>query len=368
MHVLITTDTIGGVWTYTQELISGLLRRGIKVTLVSFGEIPSPDQTEWMDGLSHLDFRATGFPLEWMQEGQADIPASQDYLRSLIVEVEPDLLHFNQYCYGAMAIDLPRIVVAHCDVISWWRAVHNDDPPPTQWLQWYRSTIQRSIAAADIVVAPSRWMLDSLRAIYGEPSQGMVIYNSRAPGRFNPDISKEAMALSVGRIWDSGKQTTLLCRQDLPLDVVIAGCGDHPEPALRNAVMIAPVPRVRLLGKQSEPQLRQLFGRASIYAATSRYEPFGLAPVEAALSRCALLMNDVPVFRELWGDAAYYFERNRGESLRAGLAQLHQDAALRHSFASRAYERARRLFNSERMVSEYLDMYRVLAAQHITAA
>lgn len=368
MHILITTDTIGGVWTYTQELATGLLRRGIKVTLVSFGEIPSPEQTEWMDGLANLDFRATGFPLEWMQEGQRDIAASQEYLKAVIAEVGPDLLHFNQYCYAALAPELPRIVVAHSDVISWWRAVHNADPPTTQWLKWYREQIQTSIATADALIAPSRWMLESLRKIYGDPNNGTVIHNGRTPARFNPDIPKESLALSVGRIWDSGKQTTLLCRQDLPLDVVIAGCGDHPEPALRNAVTVSPIPRMRLLGKQGETQLRQLLGRASIYAATSRYEPFGLAPVEAALSRCALLMNDIPVFRELWGDAAYYFEHNRGAGLRAGLAQLHQDSALRSSFASRAYERARRLFNTDRMVSEYLDLYRVLAAQHIAAA
>ena len=30
--------------------------------------------------------------------------------------------------------------------------------------------------------------------------------------------------------------------------------------------------------------MRELFARVAIYAATSRYEPFGLAPVEAALS------------------------------------------------------------------------------------
>jgi hypothetical protein len=99
----------------------------------------------------------------------------------VIAEVGPDLLHFNQYCYGGIAADLPRIVVAHSDVISWWRAVHNTDPPATQWLQWYRRQIQTSISAADAVIAPSRWMLESLEEIYGKPNQGMVINNGRTP-------------------------------------------------------------------------------------------------------------------------------------------------------------------------------------------
>ena len=51
MHVLITADTVGGVWTYTRELVSGLIARGMRVTLVSFGEIPMPEQTAWMERL-----------------------------------------------------------------------------------------------------------------------------------------------------------------------------------------------------------------------------------------------------------------------------------------------------------------------------
>ena len=44
MHVLVTTDTISGVWSYTRELVSGLVSRGLRVTLVSFGEVPLPDK------------------------------------------------------------------------------------------------------------------------------------------------------------------------------------------------------------------------------------------------------------------------------------------------------------------------------------
>ena len=49
MHVLVTTDTLSGVWTYTRELVSGLVSRGLRVTLVSLGEVPLPEQTAWME-------------------------------------------------------------------------------------------------------------------------------------------------------------------------------------------------------------------------------------------------------------------------------------------------------------------------------
>src|SRR5262244_2464724 len=66
MHILVTADTIGGVWTYTRELVAGLIRRGEQVTLVSFGDIPSAAQTRWMEGLPNLTYHPTAFKLEWM--------------------------------------------------------------------------------------------------------------------------------------------------------------------------------------------------------------------------------------------------------------------------------------------------------------
>ena len=88
MHVLITTDTLGGVWTYTRELVTGLLRRGIRVTLVSFGEIPAAGQTQWMEDLcwqnqagagASFSYFPTAFRLEWMHEAPGDMEASTDY-------------------------------------------------------------------------------------------------------------------------------------------------------------------------------------------------------------------------------------------------------------------------------------------------
>lgn len=110
-------------------------------------------------------------------------------------------------------------------------------------------------------------------------------------------------------------------------------------------------------GPQTERQLAMLLSRASIYAATSRYEPFGLAPLEAALSRCALVANDMPSFREIWGDTALYFRRNDARDLGHAIERLRAEPELRATYANLAYYHARERFNSERMVNDYLDLY-----------
>jgi glycogen synthase len=370
MHVLVTADAVGGVWTYIRELVTGLVSRGVRVTLVSFGEIPTQRQTDWMDRLPNVDFRPTGFHLEWMQDAEEDVKLSSEYLATIVQEVKPDLLHLNQYCYGALDVAVPRIVVAHSDVVSWWVSVHGEEPKESRWISWYRDTVYRGLMAADAVVAPSHWMLNALCGYYGRPPQSSVIYNGRDPNLLNPHITKEDYIVSVGRLWDGGKQVSLLREIEPPLPIYIAGTQAHPEGALHgsDSQSAARRRRLRYKGTQTEAQLRQLYARASVYAATSKYEPFGLAPLEAALSRCAILANDIATFHEIWGDAAMYFRLNDPLDLQGALERLAADKTLCSLYANRAYDRARTRYTASRMVNDYVALYKSLVGAEATAA
>jgi glycosyltransferase involved in cell wall biosynthesis len=356
MRVLVTADTLGGVWTYARELVTGLSRRGVEVVLVSFGEIPSAEQTEWLDGLRNVDYRATAFRLEWMQDCAADLEASSEFLLDLISECRPDLLHLSQFCYGALPTTVPKILVAHSDVVSWWQTIHGAEPPASDWIKQYRNLVQRGVQEADMLVAPSYWMLETACRLYGPAQDSMVVYNGRNPGLFNPHVSKTDLVVTVGRLWDRAKQVMLLTESRHDWPVWVAGDEQHPDPAFRSDHRLR-APGIRFCGKQSEPQLRQLFNRASIYVATSQYEPFGLAPLEAALSRCAIIANDIPTFREIWGDAACYFRRNDPEDLARKIDNLQRNSELRQTYGNLAYRRAKERFTADRMVTEYVNLY-----------
>jgi len=368
MHILVTADTLGGVWTYARELVTGLVHRGVQVTLVSFGDIPSGAQVRWLDALPKVDFRPTAFKLEWMQDSEADMEASSEYLRQVIDEVQPDLLHLNQFYYGALLSgDVPRVVVAHSDVVSWWSAVHQHAPAESAWLRWYRESVGRGLACATAVIAPSRWMLEQVECYYGKPQHSSVIYNGRTPALFNPHVSKEDTIITVGRLWDSGKNAGLLLRDEMPAPVSIVGADRHPELHGRAFAMAEIRSNIHLEPQQDEKQMAQLFSRAGIYAATSRYEPFGLAPVEAALSRCAIVASDIAPFRELWGGAAVFFRNDDAADLRRTLDSLVQDSGLRQHYANRAYNHARARFSAARMIDKYLELYHALSRAVATA-
>jgi len=113
MHVLMTADTVGGVWSYTRELVTGLVGRGIEVTLVSFGGIPKADQSAWLEPLTGVNYFPRLSP-GWIAGADWDLEESASYLRGIIREAQPDVLHLSQFCYGALDVPQPS---------WWWRTV-----------------------------------------------------------------------------------------------------------------------------------------------------------------------------------------------------------------------------------------------------
>ncbi len=368
MHILITTDTVGGVWTYTQELVTGLLSGGHRITVASFGRLPSPEQMSWVNSQAGLDYRPTEYRLEWMEVAPADIEESKQFLKMLVEEVQPDVLHLSQYCYGDLAIDKPKIVVAHSDVVSWWMSVHGKEPEESAWLRWYKSTVSNGLRGADAVVAPSRWMLQMLGQHYGQHAQSLVVHNARTAELFSAETRKDDIAVTVGRLWDEGKNVSLLLRQEFSFSdnvaIPIHVAGPCEGPQFRSdslAEKLIHRPGIHFAGELSQAQIVELLARASVYIATSCYEPFGLAPLEAALSGCALLLNDIPSFHELWGDAALYFQHNDSADLAHKLRYLKENPDVREKYGRLAYQTARKKFSPQRMTAEYECLYQNVA-------
>ncbi len=234
--------------------------------------------------------------------------------------------------------------------------------------------VEQGLAGASLLVAPSRWMLDCIESCYGGQPHSRVIYNGRSPALFNPFVSKHNYAASVGRLWDEGKQSHLLMQLSTAANPYLScrcrGARWRSQPSERYRESRPESSReVQCKGELSEGEMRELLSRAAIYIATSKYEPFGLAPLEAALSRCAIVANDIPNLREIWGDAACYF---RSSDARVTPARRWRCCkaigSLRLSYANRAYDRARQHYTADRMVEEYVQAYRALLERRVGAA
>ncbi len=368
MRLVMTTDTVGGVWTYTQELVKGLTGRGHEVVLVSFGRWPSEAQQRWagrwMQHASPSLFRfvPTDYKLEWMPDGHASFEASCTFLSSLIDRESPDLVHSNQFGYGSLPARVPKVVVAHSDVVSWWHARHGFAPPRSAWMDRYREIVGHGLAGADAVVTPTVWMRDQVIAHYGvAAARCSAIANGRTvPG--TSATAKKWQAATAGRLWDEGKNVGILLGLETEIPIYIAG--DASEPGQKSAAVEMRVRRnVEFLGALDSPAISKLLDESALYIATSRYEPFGLAPLEAALAGCVLVLNDIPSLREVWGDAALYYKRDNAASLAVLLQQLAGDPSMVAAAAAAAGKRARERYSAQTMVSEYCDLYAALTGK-----
>ncbi len=349
-HVLMTTDTIGGVWTYAIELIRSLTRERVFITLFAQGRPLDPVQRKEVDELENCRVYECPCKLEWMPDPWDDVDHAGRILQELAREQEPDLIHFNDYSHAALSWNAPALVVAHSCVFSWFDAVKGNTPDDA-WTEYWRRTAA-ALANANCVVAPSQMMLDAVNKHYGPINNGRVIYNARRATRYGMQQPKAPVVLCAGRLWDEAKNIRRLAQaaQDLKWPVRVAGASDHP--AGGELVF----EHVQMLGEISAGQLAEEMAMASIFAAPAFYEPFGLSTLEAALSGCALVLGDIPSLREVWEDAALYVRPDDSAAISEAINRLIISPELRRLYARRAQQRARR-YGVRRQLNEYLKAY-----------
>lgn len=352
LRVLMTADTIGGVWTYVVDLARILDARGVEIVLATMGAALRPDQRAQLASLPRVTLHESTWRLEWMDDPWEDVQRAGDWLLGLEHRYRPGVVHLNQYAFGALPFATPTLLVAHSCVLSWWRAVLRE-PAPASWETYHRK-VQQGLARAGLVAAPSRAMLQSLVDNYGPLPAGLVLFNGRSPNLFKPG-AKEPYIFAAGRFWDAAKNLAALqaVAPRVSWPVRVAGSTSHPSGSI-----VQPT-GVEAMGELRPVALARQLAKASIYALPARYEPFGLSVLEAALSGCALVLGDVPSLREIWGPAALYVQPDDHEALRATLARLIDDAGEREQLGDAARRRATN-FTPERMADGYLQAYAML--------
>ncbi|HZY17907.1 MAG TPA: glycosyltransferase family 4 protein [Ramlibacter sp.] len=349
-----TADTVGGVWTYAVELAGALSRRGHAVHLATMGAPLRADQRQQLARHAGVVLHESAFRLEWMADPWQDVDRAGEWLLALEREVRPQLVHLNQFAFGALPFQAPKLVVAHSCVLSWWQAVHGE-PAPAEW-SGYRDRVAAGLAGADLVAAPTQAMLDTLVPNYGASFRGVVLPNGRTGALFRPG-AKEPAVFSAGRFWDQAKNLAALdaVATALPWPVRVAGSCTAPDGQRRLPAA------VQLLGELPSQDLAREMGRASIYALPARYEPFGLSVLEAALSGCALVLGDIPSLREVWGPAAVFVPPDDHAALQAALQRLVQRPDERSRLAAAARQRAL-AFSTDRMLAACLEAYAGLSS------
>ncbi len=96
----------------------------------------------------------------------------------------------------------------------------------------------------------------------------------------------------------------------------------------------------RRLGRATDGELRALYENAACLLFPSRYEGFGLPPVEAMACGCPVLASSGGAVEEICGDSALYFASDDRHSIGAAVERLLEEPGLAAALSARGRMRA----------------------------
>jgi glycosyltransferase involved in cell wall biosynthesis len=187
----------------------------------------------------------------------------------------------------------------------------------------YNAIDERFLAPAD----PEQMDLVKQRYQLNHP---FVLY----VGNIKPHKNIERLINAFGRVRARG------CEDDLKL--VIIGDEISKYPALRQTVHRHKLDKyVRFLGFQPMETLAAFYRLARAFVFPSRYEGFGLPPLEAMACGTPVVTSNVSSLPEVAGGAALLVDPHDADAIAEGICLAVSDHTLRADLIRRGHERAR---------------------------
>jgi glycosyltransferase involved in cell wall biosynthesis len=257
----------------------------------------------------------------------------------------PDLLwSATHFLPRGLPRGLPTVATL-LDVV--WR-----DHPETmsRGRRWAASWVEQGLHRADRIVCISQFTRDRLAAHWPRLlPRAEVIHlapNARLsalpadPGLLTRLGVDRPFVVNVGTLEPRKNLALLLETMKLVPGLLLVHCGPPGWSMERLSESARTNPDVRLLGWVDEPTLAALYRGAIAAVFPSIYEGFDLPAVDAASLGCPLVVSDIPVHREVLGDAPSYFSPGRADEAARGLRELVASPSRQVDLARAARDRA----------------------------
>ncbi|HLI85892.1 MAG TPA: glycosyltransferase family 1 protein [Bryobacteraceae bacterium] len=377
-HIVIDARRVRdfGIGTYIRSLVHalGAIDRVNRYTLVS-----GPAEARTLAGLPD-NFRTAVYH-------QADRhPMNHVAFPAFLHKLAPDLVHIPLNRVPWMMIR-PYVVTVH-DLSS---LLFEPPGPPTQ-MKLRRYLYRRGLLRSSRVIAVSETTKRDLHNLMGIPSSHIRrVYEAPDPGFLSAEASldEEARArileryqinypylLYAGNVRPHKNVPRLVeafavGREQLSdhpvykdLRLIIIGDTISQYPSVRQAVIKSRAEAVvRFLGFVPFDTLRCFYEAAAAFVFVSRYEGFGLPPLEAMACGTPVVASNVSSLPEVVGEAAVLVNPENVFEIARGIREILLDDELRDRLIRCGRERVRR-FSWERTAQEVLEIYREAAGKH----
>lgn len=321
VDLIFMTGTKGGMETYVREVYRRLRTHLPDVELIGYASRQlAATGAPWFDG-ELVDTGVDGDDrISWARATLfgAGRRARRDGV---------DILHAPAN-FGPAGAAPPTVLTVH-DLI----AHRYPEYVPGRYAAVVRAMVSIAARRATRILTPSAATATDLRDVLHVPAERITVtpLAAAASRAVQPEGHADRQVLAVGNRMPHKnvevllEAVALLPAETRPRLVITGGRAGDPLPAMADRLGLGP--DITIVGWLSDAELDALYRSSQVLALPTRFEGFGLPVLEAMARGVPVVCSDLPVLREVGGDAALYVDTTRPEALAAALIELLDDPA-----------------------------------------
>ncbi|AZQ65290.1 glycosyltransferase family 1 protein [Flammeovirga pectinis] len=343
-----------GIGQYSAAICEELFHQNISVKLRRKGG----DELDFVEGYKYKSFR-----------NLKDYIAPYFLSKNLhTVDNKPTVWHadnidaFTGLLWSKKYSDALKVVTIH-DVI----------PKATNQLNlfqnyYYNYQLKNSIEKSDLIITVSEFSKqDIINHTSVEPHKIKVVYNGINHDLLKPVFNKNNPKFTIAYLGGLGaahKNATALIEVANILEkrgrefTMKIGSGNAQLTALPRLVQKYNLKNIEFVGFIEDKLKPQFLGEADLFLFTSKYEGFGLPPLEAMACGTATISTQNASLKEVLGDGALLTSTDP-EDIANKVELLMDDTALRLEYQNKGIERANQ-FSWKKAVIQLMDEYKRL--------
>ena len=371
--VLAPATRYTGTGQYAEKLITVLPLLAPEDDFVLYGSPPDtdfhelPDNVTW-HAIGRLPFRR----LSALAGHLVTLPrlARKDRL---------DMLHVPTVHTRASLPPVPRglpcpLVVTLHDLIPMTYYGRSDKPLPWRLRTFYRWNLNSALKAQRIITVSESSRADILNTLGLAPERVVSVYNGvdfassvvpPVPAAWKPPHG-EAPYILFGGSFEPRKNLLRLIEAfdravqeglEHHLLMIVDSASGRAGTVIERAQSLACAERLHFLSGLDEQTIHAVYRGADVFIFPTLSEGFGLPPLQAMSCGVPVIASDIPVMREVLGDAAHYIDPYSIDDITRSLMTVSSDASIRNELSAAGPRRAAS-FTWEATAKQTLEVYR----------
>ena len=224
------------------------------------------------------------------------------------------------------------------------------------------------VEVADSIICISESTRNDLLEVYQGVQVPITVVPLAVDSRFRPGIPKIVATPSDYVLYIGGRENykdfdVLLRAQSLMRvqgsEIPLVAVGRKPTRTEMSTIRRLGLEGLVLFPSVSDSELPSLYSNARALVQSSRYEGFGLTPLEAMASGIPAIAANSSSMPEVGGEVVQYFEPGSAEDLAQQISRVLGDTELRQTLSNLGPSRAA-MFSLERMATATANVYREL--------